>query len=85
MARSVLGCHESVEAVMILGEDGRILAYERAIGPESDFPDEEYPLLSYSSGSGMIFFVRLNAWPRGEEIRDRVERTIGHPYLPLSR
>jgi hypothetical protein len=75
-----------VQAVMALDDEGKILAYERAAGRNTDFlAEEEYPLLSFCPGLGVLFFLRLNRPSVKEEIRERVERMIGHPYLPLTR
>jgi hypothetical protein len=85
VARSVLGCHDAVQAVMVLGYDGKILAYERALGRNSESPTEEYPLLCFLSAPGTIFYLRLNTPLTSEEIRDSVEKTIGFPYQALTR
>ena len=85
VARSVLGCHDGVQAVMVLGHDGKLLAYERAIERDNESPAEECPLLCFPSAPGTIFFLRLNTPLWGEEIRDSVQKTINSPYQALTK
>jgi hypothetical protein len=86
VARGMLACHHDVQAVMVVNDDGKILAYERAVGGTNEIlEEEEYPLLSFSPRLGMVFFLRLKRLSIGEEVRDRIESIFGLPYLPLTR
>jgi hypothetical protein len=86
VARSLLASDASVRAVMVLGDDGKILAHERALG-EDEFDSlegQDHPLLFYASGPRLLFFVRLNEEPTGKEISDRIMATIKSPSFSIT-
>jgi len=87
MARRLLASDESVQAVMVVRDDGKVLAHERAIGSvEGDsLEGEDHPLLFYASGPGLLFLVRLNRRPIGREIPDRIEAVLRSPSFAISR
>jgi hypothetical protein len=70
---------------MVVQADGKILAHERALDCEADFPEgEDYPLFYYAPEPGLLFYVRLGKQPRGTEIPNRIEAILNSPSFALS-
>jgi len=71
---------------MVMGDDGKVLAHERALGgDEADrFESEDHSLLFYDSGPRLLFLVRLNKQPTGVEISDHIMATISSPSFAIS-
>jgi hypothetical protein len=85
VARRLLASDESVQAVMVMQTNGKVLAHERALDCEVDFPDgDHYSLLYHAPGPRLLFYVRLGKQPKGTEILDRIEAILDSPSLVLS-
>lgn len=86
VARKLLASDVSVQAVMVIGGDGKVLAHERAIDDDEidSIEGEDYPLLFYASSPNLLFFVRLSKQPTGGEISDRMMSTIGSPSFAMT-
>jgi hypothetical protein len=78
VARTLLASDSSVQAVMVMEGDGKVLAHERAIDVDEidSIEGEDYPLLFYASRPNLLFFVRLKKQPTGGEISNRIMSTI---------
>jgi len=87
VARKLLASDGSVQAVMVLGSDGKVLAYERAIDDDQSDPIEweDFPLLFYAPGPGILFYVRLAKRPMGDEIPNRISAILDSPSLTITR
>jgi len=72
---------------MVVGDDGRILAHERAL----DYDDEDplkgggYPLFYYVPRAKLLFFIRLLRRPADERISWRLQGMIDSPAFAISR
>lgn len=86
VARELLASAPCVQAVMILGDDGKVLAHERAIGyEESEAPWEEHSLIYHAPRFGLIFYVRTNGKPAGGELSARIEAMVESPTPAITR
>jgi len=87
VARRLLATDASVEAVMIVGREGKVLAHERAIGYDEDdsTEGEGHPLLFYAQDIGLLFYVKLGKHPRDEEIPNRIMAIIRSPSFCITR
>jgi hypothetical protein len=86
VARELLASAPSVQAVMVLGDDGKVLAHERAVGYEGDVaPERERSLTYYSPRFGLIFYIRTNGNPADGDLSGRIEAIIESPAPPITR
>jgi len=85
VARELLASAPSVQAVMVLRDDGKVLAHERAIGyEETGAPEKERSLIYYSPRFGLIFYLRTDMKPP-EELSARIEAILESPSPPINR
>ncbi|HEY6283478.1 MAG TPA: hypothetical protein VIW22_06095 [Nitrososphaerales archaeon] len=86
IARRLLASDVSVQAVMVMGNDGRVLVHERAIKDDEldSIGGEDYPLFFYDSKPGLLFFVRLNKQPTSGGISDRIISAISSPSFSMT-
>ena len=87
VARRLLASDGSVQAVMVIGSSGKVLAHERALGgtESSSFEEEGFPMLFYASGPGLLFYVRLDKQPMGDEIPNRISAILDSPSFAITR
>ena len=87
VARKLLSSNPSVQAVMIVTEDGKVLAHERALGfDDEDLPlDEGCSLLYFAPRPGLLFYVRTSKEPLEGEISSRIEAIIKSPNPAVTR
>jgi hypothetical protein len=87
VARRILGSDADVQAVMVMGEDGRVLAHERALddGEFDSHEEEERPLLFYAPGPRLLYFVCLGNKSNVGDISDRIMATISSASLTMTR
>jgi hypothetical protein len=85
VTRSILASHHSVQAVMAVDENGRVLAYERAADSDDKESVEggDYKLLFFVPLPRVLFFLRLNA-PYSRELTDRILRILEFPSFGLT-
>jgi len=67
--------------VLIMAEDGRVLAHERALGYDDGDPliGEECSLIYHASGPGLVFYIRTNKDPTSRELPGRIEAILASP------
>ena len=87
VARRLLATDPSVQVVMVMGGDGKVLAHERALGYDEDkIPiDEGCSLLYYAPSNGLLFYVRTNRQPMSGEIPSRIEAIVGSPTPAVTK
>jgi hypothetical protein len=87
VARRLLALDVDVQAVMVVGDDGRVLAHERALDDDEfdSFEEEGHPLLFYASGPRLLFYLRVSRQSTVEDISDRVIATISSPTFTMTR
>ena len=80
VARKLLSSDPSVQVVMIMGDDGKILAHERSLEySEGTSVDGEYSLTYYAPSLGLLFYVRANGTPVSGKISSRIETIVNSP------
>ena len=86
-ARRLLATDESVQAVMVVGDDGRVLAHERVLDYYEGDPmkGECHPLLFYVPRAKLLFYVRLSKRPIDERVSWRIQGVIDSPSFVISR
>jgi hypothetical protein len=86
VARGLLATDDSVKAVMVLGDDGKVLAHERALGFEEQetLEDDDHTVLFCASERRVIFFLRLSKQPSRDEY-NRIQATISSPNFAITR
>jgi len=87
VARRLLASDESVEAVMVVTYEGKVLAYERAIDSDTSeaVETEDHSLFYYAPNPGLLFYVRLGSRSEGTEIPDRIESILNSPSFSITR
>jgi len=80
VARKLLSSDPSVQVVMIMGDDGKILAHERSLEySEGTSVEGEYSLTYYAPSLGLLFYVRANGTPVSGKISSRIETIVNSP------
>jgi len=86
VARKLLASALCVQAVMVLTDDGKVLAHERAIGYEdSETPELDHSIIYYARHYGLIFYVRTNGELAEGELSARIESIIESPTPVVTR
>jgi len=86
VARGLLASDPCVQAVMVLGDDGKVLAHERAIGyEEGEPPEKDHSIIYYARRYGLIFYLRTNGERADRELSARIEEIIGSPSPVVTR
>jgi hypothetical protein len=84
VARKLLASAPCVQAVMVLTDDGKVLAHERAIGYEEEAPEMDHSMIYYARQYGLIFYLRTNGEPEGE-LSAQIEAIIESPSPVVTR
>jgi hypothetical protein len=81
LAETVLSCDDSVNAVMLVDDNGRVLAHGRADGYEADEMSmkESAPMLVPVPGLRMMAFLRLSSSAARERVYGKVLGTLSFP------
>ena len=80
IARAILACNSSVDSVMILGRNGKIIAYEQSLEVNGfDSGSREQPMMFYSSGLGLLISLTLKGPALEAEIEGRVKGAFEAP------
>ena len=86
VARKLLASAPCVQAVMVLTDDGKVLAHERAIGyEEGEAPESDHSIIYYTRQYGLIFYVRTNRELAEGELSARIEAIIESPSPVVTR
>jgi hypothetical protein len=86
VARRLLASDLSVQAVMVVGYGGKVLAHEIAQDfDEVDSSKESHSMLYYAPAPGLLFYVRLSKTPTDQAISYRVEQIINSPTFAITR
>jgi len=77
-SRKLISSNPCVQAVMVLAEDGKVLAHERAVGYDDiDFPiDGGYTLIYQAPGSGLVFYIRTSEDPTSVNFPAQIGKII---------
>jgi hypothetical protein len=79
-ARRLLASDLSVQAVMVVGHGGKVLAHEIALDYDETDPFKEgHPMLYYAPTAGLLFYIRLSGRPTDQAIPSRIEQIINSP------
>jgi hypothetical protein len=71
---------------MVLRDDGKVLAHERAIGYEDgETSDMDHSIIYYARHYGLIFYVRTNGELAEGELSARIEAIIESPSPVITR
>jgi hypothetical protein len=71
---------------MVLRDDGKVLAHERAIGfDEDEAPEMDHSMIYYARHYGLIFYLRTNGEPTDGELSARIEAIIESPSPAVTR
>jgi hypothetical protein len=86
VARRLLASAPCVQAVMVLGDDGKVLAHERAIGcRESEASEMDHSMIYYARSYSLIFYLRMTGEPVDGELSARIEAIIESPSPVMTR
>jgi len=85
VARAILSSGPSVQAVLIIDQDGKALAHERALNyaSESD-SDDESAVTYFARDSGIIYYLRTSKGSDALDVRAQVESIIRSPFPLLT-
>ena len=87
VARRLLSTDASVQAVMVLGPGGKILAHERAVGYDEPLhaSGSERSLIYYAPGPGLLFYLHTSSEPVESELFAKIEAIVGSPSPAVTR
>ena len=81
LARELLSSGPSIQAVMVMGGDGKVLAHERSV----DYGEFVLPIRGSSSvylarDCGLIIYLRASGSLDDSDLRERIEAIIRGPF-----
>ena len=87
VARKLLASDSSVQAVMIMRDDGSLLAHERAIGYDESEPllGAESSIIYYAPGPGLVLYVRTDRRTAKGELSAQIEAILLSPSPSVTR
>jgi hypothetical protein len=87
VARRLLASDSSVQTVMVIAENGKVLALESVTDDDQKdpFATEGQQLIYYVPASGLTFCVRLGKEAAGIQVTSRIEAMLRSPSPLLTR
>ena len=85
VARGILASDSSVQSVMMLDYDGKVVAYERAAEATEYGPPEGHPLLLTVPDSRLLVYLRFTDSAKRGVLVSLISRILGSPSVPYTQ